>query len=40
MEKYYVWFVGVFVIISITMWYATRRIKKENILDAIREENI
>ncbi|NLL44922.1 MAG: FtsX-like permease family protein, partial [Mollicutes bacterium] len=32
--------IGVFVIISITMWYATRRIKKENILDAIREENI
>lgn len=31
---------GVFVIVFITMWYASRKIKKENILDAIREENI
>lgn len=32
--------VGVFIIVIISMWYATRKIKKENILDAIREENI
>ena len=32
--------IGVFVIVMISMWYATRKIKKENILDAIREENI
>lgn len=32
--------VGVFIIIMISMWYATRKIKKENILNAIREENI
>ena len=32
--------VGVFVIVMISMWYATRKIKKDNILDAIREENI
>ena len=31
---------GVFIIVLISMWYATIRIKKENILDAIREENI
>ena len=31
---------GIFVIVLITMWYATKKIKKENILDAIREENI
>ena len=31
---------GVFIIIMISMWYATRKIKKENILNAIREENI
>lgn len=30
----------VFVVIAISMTYATRKIKKENILDAIREENI
>lgn len=30
----------VFVVITISMTYATRKIKKENILDAIREENI
>ena len=32
--------VGVFVIVMLSQWYATRKIKKENILDAIREENI
>ncbi|NLM62993.1 MAG: hypothetical protein GX190_01585 [Mollicutes bacterium] len=32
--------IGVFIITSITMRYATKKIKKENILDAIREENI
>ncbi|MDD4547880.1 MAG: FtsX-like permease family protein [Bacilli bacterium] len=31
---------GVFAIITITMNYATKKIKNENILDAIREENI
>lgn len=30
--------VGVFVIVFITMWYATNRIKKENIIDALRDE--
>lgn len=32
--------VGVFVITFLTMIYASKKIKKENILDAIREENI
>ncbi len=32
--------VAVFLIVFITMQYATSKIKKENILDAIREENI
>ncbi len=31
---------GVFVVIGLSMIYATKRIKRENILDAIREENI
>lgn len=31
---------GVFIIVFITMMYSTRKIKKENILEAIREENI
>lgn len=31
---------GVFIITFITMMYATSKIKRENILDAIREENI
>jgi len=31
---------GVFVVIAISMIYATHKIKDENILDAIREENI
>ncbi len=31
---------GVFAIIAITMTYATRKIKHENILESIREENI
>ncbi len=31
---------GVFAIISIIMMYATKKIKRENILEAIREENI
>ena len=32
--------IGVFVIVLLTMLYASRKIKKENILEAIREENI
>lgn len=32
--------IGIFLVILITMWYATRNMKKENILEAIREENI
>lgn len=32
--------IGVFIIVAISMSYATRKIKKENILEAIREENI
>lgn len=32
--------VGVFVIVLITMMYASSKIKRENILEAIREENI
>jgi putative ABC transport system permease protein len=32
--------IGVFIIVSITMKYASSKIKNENILDAIREENI
>ncbi len=31
---------GVFIITSLSMMYASKKIKKENILDAIREENI
>ena len=31
---------GIFVIVLITMWYATKKIKKENILDIIRKESI
>lgn len=31
---------GVFIIVFITMMYATKKMKHENILDAIREENI
>ena len=31
---------SVFIIVLLTMMYASRKIKKENILDAIREENI
>lgn len=30
--------VGVFVIVFITMWYAAGRIKRENIIDALRDE--
>ncbi len=32
--------IGVFVIILFTMMYASRKVKKENILETIREENI
>lgn len=32
--------IGVFVVVIVTMWYSTSKIKKENILEAIREENI
>jgi putative ABC transport system permease protein len=31
---------GVFTIVTMTMLYATKKIKQENILDSIREENI
>ena len=31
---------GVFIIVLIAMWYSARRVKKENILEALREENI
>jgi hypothetical protein len=31
---------GVFVIVLMTMMYATKKMKHENIIDAIREENI
>lgn len=31
---------GVFIIVLMTMMYATKKMKKENIIDAIREENI
>ena len=31
---------GIFIIVLMAMWYATIKIKKDNILDAIREENI
>jgi putative ABC transport system permease protein len=31
---------GVFIVIGLSTLYATRKLKKENILDAIREENI
>ena len=32
--------IGVFVIVAISMMYATKKVKNDNILDAIREENI
>ena len=32
--------VGVFIIILITMYYASKRIKNDNILESLREENI
>ncbi len=32
--------VGVFVIVLIAMWYSASRVKRENILEALREENI
>lgn len=32
--------IGVFIIVLITMFYASNKIKRENILDSIREENI
>ena len=32
--------IGVFVIVLVTMLYASRKIKKDNILEAIREENV
>ena len=31
---------GVFIIVLIAMWYSASRVKKENILEALREENI
>ena len=31
---------GVFLIVILTMWYSVRKIKKENILDSLRDENI
>ena len=32
--------ISVFIIVLIAMWYSARRVKKENILEALREENI
>ena len=32
--------IGVFIIVIIAMNYASKKIKKENILEALREENI
>ena len=32
--------IGVFIIVAITMRYSSRKIKNENIIDTIREENI
>lgn len=32
--------IGVFIIVLIAMWYSSRRVKRENILEALREENI
>ena len=32
--------IGVFIIVFITMLYASSKVKHENILDVIREENI
>ncbi|CDF12328.1 uncharacterized protein BN778_00076 [Mycoplasma sp. CAG:776] len=32
--------IGVFIIVLIAMWYSASRVKKENILEALREENI
>ncbi len=32
--------VGVFFIVLLTMWYSVRKIKKENILHSLRDENI
>mgnify|MGYP005775614531 FL=1 len=39
-ESLLVSIIGVFIIVLIAMWYSARRVKKENILDALREENI
>lgn len=39
-ESIFVAIIGVFIIVLISMWYASRKIKKENILEALREENI
>ena len=32
--------IGVFLIVLLSMFYASKKIRKENILDAIRDENI
>jgi putative ABC transport system permease protein len=29
----------IFIIVLVTMWYSSSKIKKENILDALKEEN-
>lgn len=39
-ESILITIIGVFIIVMFSQWYATRKIKKENILNAIREENI
>ena len=39
-QSYLVAILMIFVIVSVTMLYSTRRIKKENILEALREENL
>ena len=40
MKELIICIIAVFVIVFMTVLYATKKIKKENILDAIREENI
>lgn len=39
-NSYIITIIGVFMIVLIAMSYATKKIKKENILEALREENI
>jgi putative ABC transport system permease protein len=39
-KSYIVAVLMIFVIVSVTMLYSARRIKRENIIDALREENL